>query len=99
MSWQLVRQITPTALRKEFNWVQNDMRRVRRQRRMITTRFRSEAMKKQAISGLEKSINKLTREEINFKIGKFKREIKKKQLQKYPDTITCNNNICSDCSV
>ena len=75
------------------------MRLIRRQRRLIITRFNLRNLENQAISKIEKDINKLSVEEINFKIGKIKKVYKNERLNKYMESILCNNQGCSECSV
>ncbi len=99
LAWQLIRNIAPNSIKKEFNWINNDMRLVRRQRRVIVTRFVNNRLNNQAIGEIERWLNKTTVDQVNYKIGKFKRETKKKLVQKYRDTIICNNEGCSECTV
>ena len=67
--------------KKEFNWVNNDMRLVRRQRRIEITRFTSSKLCNQSYSMLEKEINKLSTEELNYKIGKMKQKSREKNYK------------------
>ena len=82
-----------------FDWVNNDMRLMRRQRRVNVTRYRSTKLGKQAISKLEGKINNLSVEEIKYRIRKMKKKSKIKRLSKYNEIIHCNNEGCSECSV
>ena len=74
------------------------MRLVRRQRKIITTRFTNVRLESQAIKNIESQINRLSQEEINYKIEKLKRILKNKGLQKYDDTVQCRNAGCFECS-
>ena len=65
------------------------MRLVRRQRQIEITRFTSSKLCNQSYSMLEKEINKLSTEELNYKIGKMKQKSKEKKLQNYKETIRC----------
>ena len=98
LAWQIIKNMSPEAIRKEFNWVRNDIRPLRRQRRVITTRFRNTNLSNQAIKRLETYINQFSNDEINLKIGLMKKRIKTKLLNKYNEEIRCNNMGCSECS-
>lgn len=96
LAWKILRDLAPLTIKESLTWRNNE--RQLRNSRVVLPRFRTENLRQQFLANLAKAINKITNEELNWSIGKFKNQLKKKYINEINGDITCNNIGCRECT-